>query len=186
VIWIPVQKRRFAGGKNSFPFLIAIIMISLAKYRDYPVLIELWEQSVRATHHFLSEDYLQEIKTLLPGIFPLVKIFVWRENDGNIRGFAGVARGKMEMLFIHPNDFGQGLGSQLTNFCIYALKIDKVDVNEHNVDALKFYQKMGYKLIGREEVDSLGRPYPILHLQHFPQHSHEMHDTRTEHHSLHF
>jgi putative acetyltransferase len=126
-------------------------MISLATYKDYPALISLWEQSVRATHHFLPEEYLQEIRTLLPGIFPQVKIYVCRENDGNIRGFAGVAGGKMEMLFIHPNHFGQRLGTQLTNFCIYALQIDRVDVNEHNGDAVKFYQKMGYKLIGREE-----------------------------------
>ena len=45
-------------------------MIRAATEKDYPAIIDLWEQSVRATHHFLPEEYLQQIKVLLPSIFP--------------------------------------------------------------------------------------------------------------------
>ena len=142
-------------------------MISLATYKDYPAIIEIWEQSVRASHHFLPEDYLQEIKALLPTILPQVKVYVWREDNGYIRGFLGVSEDKLEMLFIHPDSMGQRLGSQFTNFCIFGLGIDKVDVNEQNEAAVRFYQKLGFRLIGRQELDSLGRNYPILNLQFF-------------------
>ncbi|MBD5243790.1 MAG: GNAT family N-acetyltransferase, partial [Barnesiella sp.] len=30
--------------------------------------------------------------------------------------------------------------------------------------ALNFYQARGFRIIGRDETDEAGRPYPILHL----------------------
>ena len=42
---------------------------------------------------------------------------------------------------------------------------DKVDVNEQNEKALQFYLHLGFQVIGRDETDSMGKPFPILHLQ---------------------
>lgn len=144
-------------------------MISAATYRDHSAIIELWELSVRATHYFLPEDYLQEIKALLPTILPHVKIYVWREDDHTIKGFVGVADQKIEMLFIHPGSMRQGLGKQFTKFCIHSLKTNKVDVNEQNEEAVRFYKKLGYRLVGRQELDSMGKPFPILNMQYLPE-----------------
>ncbi|MEM6580355.1 MAG: GNAT family N-acetyltransferase, partial [Pseudomonadota bacterium] len=38
-------------------------VLSVSRDR-YPELIEVWEASVRATHHFLSEEYINELKSL--------------------------------------------------------------------------------------------------------------------------
>jgi putative acetyltransferase len=146
-------------------------MIALATEKDYPGIIELWELSVRATHHFLHEDYLQEIKRLLPTIFPHVQIYKWQDDDSTITGFAGVAGDKMEMLFIHPRSMGQGLGRLLDEYCLHNLNADKVDVNEHNARAVKFYENIGYRQIGCRELDSKGRPFPLLEMQYFLDHS---------------
>jgi putative acetyltransferase len=59
-------------------------MILPATEKAYPALIELWELSVRATHDFLPEEYLQEIKHLLPTIFPHVQVYVL-QDDGDIK-----------------------------------------------------------------------------------------------------
>jgi len=139
-------------------------MISLATYKDHSEIIDVWEESVRATHHFLPEEYLQEIKLLLPTILKQVKVYAWRSEAG-IKGFAGVSAQKMEMLFIHPAFFGKNLGTQLTNFCIHSLNIDEVEVNEQNEGAITFYRKMGYRLTGRDNQDSQGKPFPILHMR---------------------
>jgi putative acetyltransferase len=144
-------------------------MIVLATEKDYSSIIELWEVSVRATHHFLPEDYLQEIKQLLPTIFPHVHIYIWQDNGGAIKGFAGVTGDKMEMLFVHPGSMKRGLGRLLAEYCIHTLKADKVDVNEHNAEAVKFYKKIGYREIGRRELDSMGRPFPLLEMKYLPQ-----------------
>lgn len=140
-------------------------MITPASHNDFPAIIELWEQSVRATHHFLPEDYLQEIKLLLPSILPQVTMYTWRDQANSLKGFAGVADNKMEMLFIHPDCRGQGIGRSLAEYCIHTLRADLVDVNEQNEQAVQFYEKMGYVQISRRETDGLGRPFPLLQLK---------------------
>ena len=141
------------------------IMINSASQRDYPAIIELWELSVRASHLFLPEDYLQRIKKLLPSILEAVKLFVHLENDQKtITGFLGVTDEKIEMLFIHPDKRGQGIGTLLNKFAIEQLHTYKVDVNEQNEQAVGFYKKIGYEVVGRTEVDGLGKPFPILQM----------------------
>lgn len=139
--------------------------IRTAAENDYPELIEIWELSVRATHDFLPEDYLQEIKSLLPSILPHVPLYLFCDKSGTIKGFAGVAGQKIEMLFIHPGIRGQGIGRKLTEYCIQELGAYKVDVNEQNEQAVGFYQKMGFRVMNRQKLDSMGRPFPILEMQ---------------------
>ena len=136
-------------------------MITAATEKDYPEIIDVWEQSVRATHHFLPEEYLQQIKSLLPSIFPAVQLFV-ADNNNKIAGFLGVAEKKIEMLFIRPDSRGKGIGKQLTKFAIDELHTNKVDVNQQNEQATGFYKRMGFVVTGREETDGLGKPYPLL------------------------
>ena len=40
----------------------------------------------------------------------------------------------------------------------------RVDVNEQNVRAVGFYERLGFRQIGRSPLDSAGMPYPLLHL----------------------
>jgi len=57
-------------------------------------------------------------KNLLPSILPAVKLFIHLDKDNKtITGFLGVSEEKIEMLFIHPDKRGQGIGSLLNKFC---------------------------------------------------------------------
>ena len=38
-------------------------------------------------------------------------------------------------------------------------------VNEQNPQAIGFYLRMGFEMVGRSAVDSLGKPYPLLHMR---------------------
>jgi putative acetyltransferase len=151
--------------ENDFTLPVPI-MINSASQRDYPAIIGLWERSVRASHFFLPEDYLQRIKKLLPSILPAVKLFIHLDKDNKtITGFLGVSEEKIEMLFIHPDKRGQGIGSLLNKFAVEQLNTRKVDVNEQNEQAVGFYKKIGYKVVGRTEVDGLGKPFPLLQME---------------------
>lgn len=140
-------------------------MIKKASSNNYPAVIELWELSVRATHDFLPEDYLRHIKTLLPSILPQVELYIEENAAGMIRGFLGVADRKMEMLFIHPDSRGQGIGKSLLRFAVDHLAVNKVDVNEQNEKAVDFYKKMGFSIVSRTETDGLGKPFPLLEME---------------------
>lgn len=105
---------------------------------DYPVLTEIWERSVRATHDFLTENDITEIKTALATVyFPSVELYVIR--DGNdIAGFIGLSGNRIEMLFIDSGRQGLGYGSRLMYFAV-SRGATAVDVNEQNPAALRFY-----------------------------------------------
>ena len=132
--------------------------------QDYQKLIEVWESSVRATHHFLPEESILELKPLiLQHYFDAVELRCIIKNN-QIAGFIGVADSNVEMLFVNPTYFGQGIGSHLVHFAITNLGASKVDVNEQNPKAIQFYEKVGFKKIGRCEFDGQGNPFPLIHM----------------------
>ena len=133
---------------------------------DYPEIVEVWEASVRATHHFLEEEHIQFFKPLiLRDYLKMVDLRIVRNDEKRIVAFLGVADSNLEMLFLHPSSIRKGLGSKLARYAIDELKVTKVDVNEQNPDAVKFYQHMGFTITSRSEKDGLGKPFPILHME---------------------
>ena len=140
-------------------------MVKISEYNstDFSVLVEIWERSVRASHGFLDEKAIMEIKqALIPDYFPNVSLYVAYDQD-RIVGFIGLSDNRIEMLFIDGNMRGRGYGTALITFAT-GLGATEVDVNEQNPDALKFYRANGFNIIGRSETDDAGRPYPILHM----------------------
>ena len=112
---------------------------------DYSSLSEIWERSVRATHDFLTEKSIEEIRSaLIPEYFRL-------------------AGEMIEMLFVDADCRGLGYGSMLLDFA-KANGATRVDVNQQNPSALLFYISKGFHIIGLDDTDEAGRPYPILHL----------------------
>lgn len=130
---------------------------------DYGTLAGIWERSVMATHNFLKEEDFNEIKAaLIPDYFPNVGLYAIDDN-GVYAGFIGLSPDSIEMLFIDSDRRGLGYGSALIEYAKQR-GATKVDVNEHNLSALNFYKAKGFRIIGRDETDDAGRPYPILHL----------------------
>ena len=132
---------------------------------DYPALIELWEASVRATHHFLQEAEILALKPLiLEHYLDAVTLHCARTEEGRIAGFCGLCDGKIEMLFVAPGARGSGVGRLLVSHAITQGGATLVDVNEQNEQAGGFYLKMGFTVTGRSPLDGQGKPYPLLHM----------------------
>lgn len=141
-------------------------MITKPGIGDYQRLIAIWESSVRATHHFITEADIQFYKPLiLEEYFHAVDLFCYKDEVLTIHGFIGVADNKVEMLFVDDCARGQGIGKQLLLFAVNQLNVEKVDVNEQNMQAADFYQHMGFRVTGRSEVDAAGKNYPILFME---------------------
>lgn len=141
-------------------------MITQPTPQEYSEIIELWEASVRSTHHFLTENDIQFYKALiLEQYLPCLEVYIMRNTKGNIAAFMGLSDSLIEMLFVHPLEQGKGYGKKLINYALCRKQIEKVDVNEQNEKALNFYRHLGFHPIGRDAFDSSGKPYSILHLR---------------------
>lgn len=140
--------------------------IDIVQKLEYETLVALWEASVRATHHFLKEEDIHYFRPLILNTYlDAVELRCARNKQGKILGFLGVAEQNLEMLFIHPENRGMGIGKKLLDYAIIALEVQKVDVNEQNEQALGFYRNQGFEVVGRSALDGSGKPYPILHMK---------------------
>lgn len=128
-------------------------------------MIDVWSASVLATHHFLSTADFNRIKALVEDIdftdFDVHCLVIGVE----VAGFIGVLDDKVEMLFLSPDYFGQNLGKYLMHFAMNELKANKVDVNEQNVAAVRFYEKLGFETYGRSDKDGQGNDHPVLRMK---------------------
>jgi putative acetyltransferase len=139
--------------------------IQRAIKHQHSELISIWEKSVRATHHFLSEADIQHYKQLIfEQYFDQLDLYSIT-NENEILGFIGLDGELIQMLFIDPKGYGLGLGKALVEFAIQSYNINSVDVNEQNEQALGFYKHMGFETAERFEQDSAGKPYPILSMR---------------------
>ncbi len=129
-------------------------------------LLKVWEASVRATHLFLSDAEVKQIKTYVPQAFAGVEHLIIVENEsGQPIAFMGTEENRLEMLFLSPLERGKGLGKQLIQYGVQNYGIQEVTVNEQNPQAVGFYQHLGFETYKRTEYDEEGNPYPLLYMK---------------------
>ena len=126
-------------------------------------LVIIWESSVMATHLFLSDGEIEDIKKYVPQALQEVPLLVVSEDEnGNPCGFMGISEQKVEMLFVSAQKRGKGIGRKLLEYGIEHYSVNELTVNEQNPLAKGFYEHMGFHVYKRDEFDEQGNPYPIL------------------------
>ena len=128
-------------------------------------LVDVWERSVKATHLFLSEAEIAQIKTYVPQALGGVAHLMVGKLNGKPVAFMGIEENKIEMLFIAPEERGKGLGRQLAEYAFAKFNVTEVCVNEQNPQAHGFYERMGFKVYKRTPMDDQGQPYPLLYMR---------------------
>lgn len=145
--------------------------VSLKRIEERPdelidQLVEIWNASVRASHNFLAERDINEIRECLPDMFANIPhLIVAINEDGTPAAFMGVEDGMLEMLFVSPTHFRVGIGRRLVEYGIDNLGIERVTVNEQNPDAIGFYEHLGFRRYHRTEYDTEGRPFPLIFMR---------------------
>lgn len=142
-------------------------MIKTIDVHNYDVmrLVDVWEQSVRDTHDFVTEEMIDAMRPEVHTAFASMDAVVVYEEHNTVSGFMGVLDQKIEMLFLDGVARGKGIGASLIQYAIKILNADRVDVNEQNYQARGFYEHLGFEVFDRSEYDGAGRPLPILHMR---------------------
>ena len=129
-------------------------------------LLEVWEDSVKATHSFLSNEEIEKIKEYVPqALIGISHLIIETDEKGIPIAFMGIEKNKLEMLFIKNSERGKGLGKKLLNYGIENYNVNDLAVNEDNPQAKDFYEHMGFKVYQRNELDDQGNPYPVLYMR---------------------
>lgn len=129
-------------------------------------LLKVWENSVRATHLFLSEDEIESIKKYVPQALTEIPYLIIIENENQIPvGFMGIVKQHLEMLFISNEERGKGLGKELLKYGIEKYSVNDLAVNEQNPLAKGFYEHIGFEVYKRTECDEQGNPYSLLYMR---------------------
>ena len=159
--------------------LLTTLRIRQATACDHAALADLWRRSVEATHYFLSSGEVERLfhdvrNTYLPGVeilwvaelAPCGQTALAQYAAGSpLAGFIGCNGAQVEMLFVEPRCFRHGVGRALLEHVRALHPRLTLDVNEQNPQALAFYERQGFKVVGRSALDGQGNPYPLLHME---------------------
>lgn len=128
-------------------------------------LVKIWEDSVKSTHLFLSDDEILKIKEYVPCVINDVQYLIAVKLEDNLPiAFMGINGNKLEMLFVLQDKMGHGIGRTLLEYGIKKYNINTLTVNEQNHQAFEFYRHFGFKVFKRTELDEQGQPYPLLYM----------------------
>lgn len=129
-------------------------------------LLTIWEASVQATHLFLSDTKVNQIKEYVPqALLGVEHLIVAESEPEHAIGFMGAENGRLEMLFLSPAKRGSGIGKQLVQYGISKYGIKEVTANEQNPQAVGFYKHLGFETYRRTDCDEEGNPYPLLYMK---------------------
>ncbi|WP_031594329.1 acetyltransferase [Pantoea agglomerans] len=141
-----------------------MLEIRMSRPSEASEIIQIWKNSVDATHDFLTAPDRQEIEKEVVGFFSETPVWVATNQDDRPLGFMFLHDGHLEALFVDASARGFGVGKRLISHALTLHPDLSVDVNEQNQQAVDFYHHMGFQVSGRSERDNQGRPYPLLHL----------------------
>lgn len=129
-------------------------------------LVQIWEESVKETHTFLSDSEIQSIKQYVPQAIEAVEhLIVIKDDHDNMMAFMGIENQRLEMLFVTPESRGKGIGKKLLTYGISNFDVNELTVNEQNPQAVGFYEHMGFETYKRTDMDEEGNPYPLLYMK---------------------
>ena len=130
------------------------------------VLLKIWEDSVCATHDFLSGKEIEQIKKYVPqALSSVAHLIVAEDESGKMIAFMGIENQRLEMLFLLSAERGKSIGKRLLQYGIENYNIQDLTVNEKNPQAVGFYRHMGFETYKRTDYDEEGNPYPLLYMK---------------------
>jgi putative acetyltransferase len=133
---------------------------------DMGQLYEVWHASVLATHDFLAESDLAEIRSIVrEDYLPNHDFTVAVDGDDRVVGFMRMEGNEIDSLFISPAYRGQGIGRRFLAEAASKAATLEVEVNTQNEQAVGFYKAAGFQVISSNPRDLHGRPYPLFRMR---------------------
>jgi len=142
------------------------ITIRKSTLDDVERLFDVWHSAVEATHDFLIPEDHAEIAALVRDQYlPVADLDVAIDENGLPLAFMGMTGNEIDALFVHADARGTGVGRLMVEHAFATGPVIRTEVNEQNGQGVAFWEHMGFRRIGRTEIDGQGRPYPLLQME---------------------
>ncbi|HEY5784205.1 MAG TPA: GNAT family N-acetyltransferase [Microlunatus sp.] len=142
------------------------VWIRVSREADHDQLLTIWRAAVESSHSFLTVADIDHYEKVVSRYLPQLRdVRVAVTGDDELVGFIAQDAGEIHMLFVAPSAQGGGVGSALLDDVARGQAVLQLDVNEQNPMARAFYASKGFEQVGRSELDTEGRPFPLLHLR---------------------
>ncbi len=129
-------------------------------------LLDIWERSVRATHHFLAESDIVRIQAYVPKAIQTVEhLAATEDSDGKTLALIGAREGRLEMLFVGSSCRGRGIGSTLLDYALSHWDGSELTMNEQNPQAIAFCEHKDFAAYMRTDTDEEGKPFPLIYIR---------------------
>lgn len=123
-------------------------MIRKLKEDDVTKVMTIWTKGNFKAHDFIEKDYwLLNFNKVKNDYLLKSETYVYTENE-EIKGFVSLLdNGHIGALFVRLDSLRQGIGKKLLNYCKDRNKNLSLNVYEKNIDAVLFYNAMGFRNI---------------------------------------
>jgi len=140
-------------------------MIRLYERRDLDQLLEVWAAASALAHPFLTDEFLaSERANIASSYLDVAETWVF-ELDGQLVGFVAlVGANEVGTIFVDPRRQRAGIGTALMNHA-RSLRGDlEVEVFVENPIGRAFYERCGFREIGRKHHERAGHELLRLRL----------------------
>lgn len=126
-------------------------MIRRMENRDLDAVADIWLDTNRKAHSFISSEYWESNLEAVKEMFPQAEIYVWEEK-GELQGFVGLTGDYIAGIFVRSQSQGSGIGTRLLDRAKRERKELRLHVYRKNERAVRFYQREGFQ-VESEDID---------------------------------
>lgn len=139
-----------------------VVRTRKSEIRDAQRTIEIWRRAVDATHDFLKPEDRLAIDREVQDFLPSAPLWLAVDDNDCAIGFMLLEGESIEALFIDPAFHGRGVGKAMVAHALEGRSSITTNVNEQNLQAVGFYEHLGFVRTSRSTDDGQGRPYPLI------------------------
>ncbi len=133
-------------------------MIRIYNEKDLNRVLEIWSDSSKKAHYFLTEEYLEKERHDIENIFLKSASTYLYLVDDRPAGFISLIGNIVGGLFVDPAYWNKGIGTKLLNYAVELMGDLELEVFKENERAVKFYEKYGFISVKEEIHYAAKRP----------------------------
>ncbi len=123
---------------------------------DLEQVMRLWLDGNLEAHPFIAGEYWEDNAGMVAKQLQQAEVYVW-EEEGEIRGFAGLQENYLAGIFVKNSCRSKGVGRKLLDHVKATRSFFFLHVYAENERAVAFYRREGLEVVSGQTEEDTGR-----------------------------